>query len=602
MREAAGVRSGAGSGLHKSWLACPLMLLIVAVSIGLVAVGSVLLHRARVDHALERRTALQTALGVMNSAETGPVRFDRAALSKLERIVAVHDLRFEPEPVVDGRELHSIVDGQGRIVGWLSWQGSPILDHTSLGVWMLLTLAGLGCAGLAATASWQSRRSARALEASERRGWALANEDSLTGLPNYRHLSEVIDEALAHRSKDGAVTLALVDLDGFDEVNQKHGHHGGDELLRAWAKRMCREVGRAAVCSRFNGDRFAILMVHPDAGNALPTLRRLSVALGRPYGVSGRWVEVDCTMGFAQAPHQAVSRTELIRCAELALRAGKTSRRGDVVAFDLAMDDEVAERRFIERELKRALATGGLDVHYQPILSSDGGRIVGAEALLRWNHRERGVIAPTTFVPVAEQTGLMQSLGAFVLRRALSDALRWPDIFISVNLSPVQVRDPALVDLVETCLNETGVPSRRLILEVTEGVLIDKPDEAKERLDALRNLGVGLALDDFGTGYSSLTYLQRFRFDKLKIDKSFVEPLGTSSDSQAIVQGIVRIGQALGLSTLAEGVETEEQRVLLRLVGCEEMQGFLFARPAPAEAIDRLLASEDSMASFRRAG
>jgi EAL domain-containing protein (putative c-di-GMP-specific phosphodiesterase class I) len=240
--------------------------------------------------------------------------------------------------------------------------------------------------------------------------------------------------------------------------------------------------------------------------------------------------------------------------------------------------------------LRRALDENALEVHYQPIVSADGIRIVGAEALLRWTHPQRGEIPPMQFVAVAEQSGLMGRLGEFVLRRAIADARRWPGLYIAVNLSPVQVRDPALVELVSDTLARNGVAPSRLMLEVTEGVLIDNPGEAKARLDALKALGIRLALDDFGTGYSSLTYLQHFNFDKLKIDRGFVTPLGRGAGSNALVHAIVALGRALDLTLLAEGVETEEQRVLLRLAGCEEMQGFLFAHPGPCEALDRLLA------------
>jgi EAL domain-containing protein (putative c-di-GMP-specific phosphodiesterase class I) len=261
------------------------------------------------------------------------------------------------------------------------------------------------------------------------------------------------------------------------------------------------------------------------------------------------------------------------------------------------MDVEFNERRFIERELKRALADKAIDVHYQPIISADGNRIVGAEALARWNHPVRGAIPPTAFIPVAEQSGLMGLLGELVLRRALSDARRWPGLSIAVNLSPVQVRDPALVDFVAEVIEDTGIEPSRVTLEVTEGVLIEDPDEAQVRLDALRALGVRLALDDFGTGYSSLAYLQQFRFDKLKIDKAFVDPLGPDGSSQAMIQAIVTLGRALGLKLVAEGVETEEQRVILRLAGCDEMQGYLFAVPGPREALDRLIADNPSVAA-----
>jgi EAL domain-containing protein (putative c-di-GMP-specific phosphodiesterase class I) len=231
-----------------------------------------------------------------------------------------------------------------------------------------------------------------------------------------------------------------------------------------------------------------------------------------------------------------------------------------------------------------------LELHYQPIVAAQGGRIVGVEALLRWTHATRGPIGPAVFIPVAEQMGLMDSLGAFVLRRALKEAKRWPDLYVAVNLSPLQVRDRAIVDLVRSALAESGMPPSRLMLEITEGVLIDNPEEMVKRIEDLHALGVSIALDDFGSGYSSLGYLQRFPLDKLKIDRSFVVALGESANGGVIIQAIVALGRALGLSVLVEGVETEQQRVLLRLAGCDEMQGFLFARPAPAKTIDRLLA------------
>jgi EAL domain-containing protein (putative c-di-GMP-specific phosphodiesterase class I) len=228
---------------------------------------------------------------------------------------------------------------------------------------------------------------------------------------------------------------------------------------------------------------------------------------------------------------------------------------------------------------------------------ADGGAIVGVESLLRWNHPNRGYIPPGLFVPVAEDAGLMDQLGAFVLRRALEDAARWPGLYVAVNLSPVQVRDRRFVDLVREVLAETKTDPSRVVLEITEGVLIDDPLTAKARLEDLRRLGVQLALDDFGSGYSSLAYLQRLPFDKLKIDRGFVAALDQSANTGVIIQAIVTLGRALGMSVLIEGVETEEQRVLLRLAGCNEMQGFLFATPSPAEGIDRLLAAGEALPS-----
>jgi len=259
--------------------------------------------------------------------------------------------------------------------------------------------------------------------------------------------------------------------------------------------------------------------------------------------------------------------------------------------FSIDMEGDFDERRFIKRELSRALATRSFEIHYQPIVRADGGAVVGVESLLRWNHPNRGYIAPGLFVRVAEEAGLMDQLGAFVLRRALEDAARWPGLYVAVNLSPVQVRDRRLVDLVREVLADTKTDPARLVLEVTESVLIDDPLTAKTRLEDLRRLGVQLALDDFGAGYSSLSYLQQLPFDKLKIDRGFVAALDHSANTGVIIQAIVTLGRALGMSVLIEGVETEEQRVLLRLAGCNEMQGFLFAKPNVAEEIDRMLAA-----------
>ncbi|HEX5509060.1 MAG TPA: EAL domain-containing protein [Pseudolabrys sp.] len=259
-------------------------------------------------------------------------------------------------------------------------------------------------------------------------------------------------------------------------------------------------------------------------------------------------------------------------------------------AVSLLTDDE----QFIRRELPQALASGELYLHYQPIVSAQGANIVGVEALLRWTHPHRGAIGPAVFIPIAEKIGLIDQIGAFVLRRALEQARQWPSLYMAVNLSPLQVRDRSIIDLVHSALAQTGVEAARLMLEITEGVLIDNPDEMLERIADLHDLGVRIALDDFGSGYSSLGYLQRFPIDKLKIDRSFVTALGQEPNGGVIVQAITALGRALGISVLAEGVETEEQRILLRLAGCSEMQGYLFGRPGPAFTIDRLLSQSEA--------
>jgi EAL domain-containing protein (putative c-di-GMP-specific phosphodiesterase class I) len=296
------------------------------------------------------------------------------------------------------------------------------------------------------------------------------------------------------------------------------------------------------------------------------------------------------SIGVAQAPEDGASGEEIARRASLAMRAAKRNGRGQARRFEPRVETDSVERRFLLRELKAAIELQAFDLAYQPIVAADGGAIVGVEALARWTHPTRGPIPPSVFIPLAEQNNLMSQLGEIVLRRALADAVRWPNLSVAINISPLQIRDRWLVDLVGAVMAEIGISSSRVVLEVTEGLLIDDPQEAQARLTALKALGVRLALDDFGTGYSSLNYLQKFPFDRLKIDRSFATSLGRSNNAGAIVQSIVTLGHALGMKVLAEGVENEEQRVLLRLAGCDEMQGYLFGRPGPAAAIDRMLA------------
>jgi EAL domain-containing protein (putative c-di-GMP-specific phosphodiesterase class I) len=351
--------------------------------------------------------------------------------------------------------------------------------------------------------------------------------------------------------------------------------------------------------SRFEEDEFAVIVESDNPRVATDLADKLTAALAEPIYMDQMW-QISACIGLAQAPEDGTTGDELNRRAVLALRAAKRAGRGSVRRFVPQIHQEHAERRFLLRELETAIEQKAFDVHYQPVVAAEGGGMIGVEALLRWAHPTRGAIGPSMFIPLAEECGLMNKLGELVLRRALADGARWPDLFVSVNLSPVQMRSPALVGLVGAILRETGMAASRLVLEVTEGILIDNPEETQVKLEALRALGATTALDDFGTGYSSLNYLQKFPFDRLKIDRSFVASLGTTGNAGAIIQSIVTLGHALGMKVLAEGVETNEQRVLLRLAGCDEMQGFLFAKACPAEAIDKILARTSARATAKR--
>jgi len=567
-----------------------LALFVVSATFFSVIVGYALVRQADDRQSLERRAALLGAIEDIRSSGADFSALDARHIKGIERTAGLKDLRFETEPVAGDRQIQSVLNKNGRIIGWFSWETDRSMSNALSQLRPLLALTGVFLVGFAGIALWLVRRAVGDLGKSEQLAWTLAYEDMLTGLHNHRKMIELIDGALAGRAHGDVLMLAFLDLDGLKDINDALGHRVGDELLKAFAARIKDVLPPRAFCGRFDGDEFALVMAAPDAASAEVAMGSLAGALARPFWIDEQVVQVGVTTGLTHAPRDAQSRDELMRCADLALRAAKKSQRGGIAHFEPIMEVEFDDRRFLEKELRRALDEKTLNVHYQPIVSADGNRIVGAEALLRWNHPERGAIPPMQFVPVAEQSGLMGRLGEFVLRRAIADARRWPGLYMAVNLSPVQVRDPALVELVSDMLAKNGVPPSRLMLEVTEGVLIDNPDEAKARLDALKALGIRLALDDFGTGYSSLTYLQRFNFDKLKIDRGFVTPLGRDAGSNALVQAIVSLGRALDLTLLAEGVETEEQRVLLRLAGCEEMQGYLFAPPGSREALDQLLA------------
>jgi len=420
------------------------------------------------------------------------------------------------------------------------------------------------------------------------------HHDQLTGIPNQYHLRETLIQWLANRQGSETVTYAYVDIDGFSEINHSVGPRVADHILAAVAERIRRALPEDAVVGRIRGDCFAVILRAHDATSAIRAIGVVGRALAEPFKFA-QVINMTAGIGLAIAPGDGNDRDDIDRRAELALRTAKGRGRGMITAFTPDMEVDLEQKHFIKRELARALAEQSLEINYQPIVAADGSGMVGVEALLRWQHPTRGQISPAEFIPAAEESGLMDALGLYVLRRALTDAARWPHLSVAVNVSPVQIRDRSFIDGLASLLDELRFDPSRLVLEVTEGILIDKPQDTKARLEELRALGVSLALDDFGSGYSSLSYLQKLPFDKLKIDRGFVTNLKRSDNAAVIIQAIVALGRALNMRVLAEGVETEEQRVLLRLAGCNELQGFLFGRPVPAEMIVGLGALRDGV-------
>ncbi|HZD90893.1 MAG TPA: bifunctional diguanylate cyclase/phosphodiesterase [Pseudolabrys sp.] len=536
----------------------------------------------------EQRAALRNSVVEFRSMFGRSDRIDPRFLRVVAQSARLKDLRFETDPVPGRREMQPVLDSDGRIAGFFTWRRSYPMTRTVSRLIPLMGAIAVVLVCFAGVSLRQLRRARRQLAESEEYARRAADRDKLTGLPNHAKTLELLDLALAERMPNEVTTFGLIVIDGMADINATLGVLASDELYAAVAQRLREALPANALCGRIGSNEFAVtLTAAPDV--EVDAIMRDSVsAIARPHWVD-TVVRVSAHAGFAQAPQHAATRGELTRRAELAVRQAAKKGPSTIVGFDASIDTVSDDERFIQRELPRALSANELDLHYQPIVAAQGGRVVGVEALLRWAHPARGPIGPALFVPVAEQMGLMEQLGAFVLRRALKEAKRWPGLDVAVNLSPLQVRDRGIVDLVRSALADSGVPPSRLTLEITEGVLIDNPEEMVKRIGDLHALGVRIALDDFGSGYSSLGYLQRFPLDKLKIDRSFVTALGESANGGVIIQAIVALGRALGLTVLVEGVETEEQRVLLRLAGCDEMQGFLFAKPAPARAIDRLL-------------
>jgi diguanylate cyclase (GGDEF)-like protein/PAS domain S-box-containing protein len=425
----------------------------------------------------------------------------------------------------------------------------------------------------------------------------MAQHDGLTGLPNRALLRQQMDELLLHtrRSTDKVAVLVL-GLDSFKAVNDTLGHGVGDKLLRGVAKRLRSTLREEDTLARLNSDEFAVAqsgMTRPE--DAVLLAKRLLEAVGDPYLLDGHSVVIGASIGIAMAPGDGDDSEKLLKHADMALSRAKNDSRGTFSFFESGMDARAQSRRKIETDLRDAIQGDVLRPYYQPLVDLSTGRITGFEALVRWPHPERGMVSPAEFIPVAEETGLINPLGGLMLHRACMDAALWPDdVRVAVNLSPLQFRAGNLLSRVMEELKQSGLPAKRLELEITETLLLEKSSEVLATLHALRALGVRISMDDFGTGYSSLSYLRSFPFDKIKIDQSFVRGLGSNLDAQAIVRAIISLGAGLGVTITAEGVETEDELSCLRAEGCHEGQGFLFSRARPNAEIVGLLQAQSS--------
>ena len=434
----------------------------------------------------------------------------------------------------------------------------------------------------------RGRRMAQGLIASEARASHLAYYDPLTGLPNRVLFFDRLGLALDQMRRNGqTVAVHCIDLDRFKEVNDTFGHQVGDELIKEAARRMAAQCRASDTFCRLSGDEFAIVQVSASPANAAALAERLVQATAEPFELADSRLYVGCSIGVSMVDEHLVDPAEALRQADLALYRAKANGKNQYCFFEIEMDAAVKTRRLLEADLREGLKRGELEMVYQPQVNSRNV-MVGVEALVRWKHPVRGYVAPSFFVPIAEECGLIAELGMFTLRRAFEDSRRWPHLKVAINVSANQVRLADFVTRIADLVSECGVDPRRFELEITEGILLGDDPDTHDTLKRLRNLGFSLALDDFGTGYSSLSYLQRYPITKIKIDRTFIANLGVDAEADAVVGAIVKLARALNLSVIAEGVETSDQRERLANAGCAEIQGFLFSKPVGATEIDSI--------------
>jgi diguanylate cyclase (GGDEF)-like protein len=425
-----------------------------------------------------------------------------------------------------------------------------------------------------------------------------ANHDGLTGLPNRSLVMNELERSLPRVGSGESLAVLFIDLDGFKPINDSLGHGAGDEVLREVAARLVRAIRPTNTVARLSGDEFLVVCRGlPDVLDAVAVAGRLLDAIAPPIAVAApggelRRVGVGASIGIAYVTEPGISADELIRDADVAMYRAKERGRGRVEIFDEGLRADAEQRQHMREELGQAIADGEIHVHYQPIVELGDGRIAGFEALARWAHPERGLLAPGAFMPAAESSGLIVPLGARVLHEACRQLAVWQadpampsGLHMAVNLSARQLADHEIVDVVHAAVSEAGIDPRSLWLEITETALLTDADTATEVLMELRASGVRLAVDDFGTGYSSLQRLKLFPLDVIKIDRSFVSGLGEDHGDEAIVRSVFGLADALGFTVVAEGVETPGQRAWLLELGCDLAQGFLFARPAPASEV-----------------
>ncbi|GLR10949.1 bifunctional diguanylate cyclase/phosphodiesterase [Mixta theicola] len=555
---------------------------------------------------IDGRAALVAINNISNEEISGGFRlvgikyFDDAFLNELAQHSLINGLHYIGDrPAPTGQVRFQLISRLGLSAGYFAWRpeqpGSQMMKMLMPLFAAVLLVTTLVCI-IMIYRLWRLRlrltQSILRLEASEAQAQHLAFHDVLTGLPNRALIDERLTQALARAARSRSqAALLLLDLDRFKNINDTYGHHAGDDLIIEVSHRLSTLLRDVDTVGRIGGDEFVIVLEDIQDLSEVDTLcQGIIDALAEPYMLLGSEVWIGASIGIAIAPQDGLDRQDLMRKADIALYEAKNEGRAQYRRFARAMDESVQTRQQIAAELRHALQQQqGLEVWYQPLMDVAGEQILGFEALLRWRHAQRGFIAPSEFIPIAEETGLILQIGEWVLREACQVSLRWPTLSIAINVSPLQFRAAGFVQRFKDIVQMEGADPHNLELEITEGVLIEDEREARTIIIALREAGFRIALDDFGTGYSSLNYLSNFPVDKIKIDRSFTQSLGVAENSTAIVESVVRLGHAMGLTVTAEGVETNGQMSALAEAGCNQLQGYLFSQAVPPDQIAPML-------------
>jgi diguanylate cyclase (GGDEF)-like protein len=518
-------------------------------------------------------------------------------LHKIGGRLLLSDLHVIEDPQQAGSESTlDLGDLQGAPVVRVAWKPTRPGGAIVMSVVPFVAVALAGFALFVGLGIRYVRRTAADLAAGDQQLRHLALHDPVCGLPNRIYFGERLEQSINNvRGGGPSAAVFYIDLDHFKDVNDTLGHHIGDELILNVTQRLSRIMRGDDLVARLGGDEFAIITTCASDSYSLQAIAgRIIAAVCAPYTISSHNIIIGASVGIAIIDRRVGDAADILRYADMALYRAKNEGRNRACIYDAAMDADLSSRKLLEGDLLQAIKNDGLRAAYQPIVNAAGDAMVGVEALARWKHPTQGDIPPSRFIPIAEHSGLIVDLGEWMLRRACLDGGNWPNLMVSVNVSPLQFRRSDFVEVVERILTETDFDANRLELELTESTLLGNLETAELSMLRLKAIGVRFALDDFGTGYSSLLYLRRFPFDKLKIDSSFVRAIEKAPDAAAIVHAVVSLGRGLGMKVTAEGVETAEQHLFLRAAGVHSMQGFRFGKPGPAGEIDDRLAAPDA--------